>query len=99
MSRLISARFALVLGMIWSTESEPSTSLPLYTEVAQALLASGWQRIPAEQGEISLSPDFPEVTCGEGVHAICTAGFKRDEEYRALIVEWREGQLRVVDDY
>ncbi|MEX0332913.1 hypothetical protein [Vibrio tubiashii] len=98
-SRLLGVMFAMVVGGAWSTESDVSTSFPLYTEVAQTLLASGWQRVPAMQGETSLSPDYPEVTCGEGVHAICTVGFKLDEEYRALVVEWQQGTLRVVGEY
>lgn len=89
----------MVMGTASATVSEQSSTFPLYSQVQQILLSSGWQRMPAEKGEVPLSLDYPDITCGEGTHAICSVGFKKQEEYQTLIVECVEGRLYVVGRY
>lgn len=51
-----------------------------YKVVKSELLANGWETLPKQEGEISLSQRYPEITCGSGSMAICSAGFRKQQE-------------------
>lgn len=56
-----------------------------YAKAKRLLSAAGWQVSPAQSVQTAL-PDFPEIECGQGVDAVCSAGFHKADQAVAMIV-------------
>lgn len=56
-----------------------------YAKAKRLLVAAGWQVTPPEADEAAV-PDFPEIACGQGRDAVCSAGFRKDEDSVAMII-------------
>ncbi|HYQ22284.1 hypothetical protein [Stenotrophomonas sp.] len=61
-----------------------SAGMP-YAKAKRLLDAAGWQVSPPESGQAAL-PGFPEIECGQGRDAICSAGFHRNGQSLAMII-------------
>lgn len=57
-----------------------------YKVVKSELLAKGWKTLPKQEGEISLNQRYPEITCGTGSMAICSAGFRNKQQSVGFVV-------------
>lgn len=69
-----------------------------YKAAKAALLASGWSVQPSAQSEAAF-PASPEVECGSGLDAICSAGFSKGSEAFGLVVERRGTSIVVTGAY
>lgn len=56
-----------------------------YAKARRLLDAAGWQATPPESRQAAL-PDFPEIECGQGRDAVCSAGFHRNDQSVAMII-------------
>ncbi|MGE6334402.1 hypothetical protein [Stenotrophomonas sp. NPDC077659] len=56
-----------------------------YAKAKRLLGAAGWQVTPPESRQAVL-PDFPEIECGQGRDAVCSAGFHRNDQSLAMII-------------
>ena len=56
-----------------------------YAKAKRLLSAAGWQVSAAERADTAL-PDFPEIECGQGRDAVCSAGFQHAGQVVAMIV-------------
>ncbi|NRB69376.1 MAG: hypothetical protein HRU48_18745 [Vibrio sp.] len=70
-----------------------------YEAVKHDLLAKGWQLVPHQEGDISYSQQYPEVTCGSGSMAICSVGFRHKPHSVAFIVVESNDQLIIAEEY
>ncbi|WP_333004351.1 hypothetical protein [Vibrio coralliilyticus] len=70
-----------------------------YKVVKSELLAKGWETLPKQEGEISLSQRYPEITCGSGSMAICSAGFRKKQESVGIIVTDSDIGIMVLEVY
>ncbi len=69
-----------------------------YLLLRDAFIKQGW--LPdTEHSETTVYPEFPEISCGAGIDAICSAGFKLDSRYEAVMVEVKNGELIVAGSY
>ncbi|GAA3929756.1 hypothetical protein GCM10022229_24310 [Luteimonas lutimaris] len=60
-----------------------------YPEARAALVRAGW--IPAPSGADSRAWDkFGELVCGEGYQAVCSAEFRRNEDFLCIIFDGTE---------
>jgi hypothetical protein len=84
-----------------STFSDPSVKADMpYATVKKNLQKAGWSVV---QRSVSTEPpiykDFPEVDCGDGYEAVCSAGFKKATKQIGIIVTNKNGTLVVVGEY
>jgi len=56
-----------------------------YAKAKRLLDAAGWQATPPESTQATL-PDFPEIECGQGRDAVCSAGFHKNDQSVAMII-------------
>ncbi len=56
-----------------------------YAKAKRLLDAAGWRVTPPESAQAAL-PDFPEIECGQGRDAVCSAGFHKDDQSVAMII-------------
>lgn len=56
-----------------------------YAKAKRLLDAAGWQATPPESRQAAL-PDFPEIECGQGRDAVCSAGFRKEGQSVAMII-------------
>lgn len=56
-----------------------------YAKAKRLLDAAGWHPTPPESRQAAL-PDFPEIGCGQGRDAVCSAGFHKDGQSFAMII-------------
>ena len=70
-----------------------------YAQARHVLLSLGWALIQPSPEEGSPLVEHPEVSCGAGRDGICSAGFKRQGDHLALMLQVRDGQLVVVGEY
>lgn len=56
-----------------------------YAKARRLLVAAGWQVSRAESTKAPV-PDFPEIECGQGQGAVCSAGFHKDDQAIAMLV-------------
>ncbi|EIO3971414.1 hypothetical protein LQK33_004317 [Vibrio vulnificus] len=70
-----------------------------YDVVKNELFAKGWDLSPKQEGEISFSKQYPEVTCGSGTMAICSVGFHKKHYSVAFIVIESSDELIVSEEY
>ncbi|WP_407507248.1 hypothetical protein [Vibrio parahaemolyticus] len=70
-----------------------------YEVVKNELFAKGWDLSPKQEGEISFSKQYPEVTCGSGTMAICSVGFHKKHYSVAFIVIESSDELIVSEEY
>ena len=70
-----------------------------YEVVKREFLSSGWQLVPNQEGETSISEHYPEVTCGSGLMAICSVGFRNKQNSIAFIVVESQSELIISGEY
>ena len=70
-----------------------------YEVVKREFLSSGWQLVPNQEGETSISEHYPEVTCGSGIMAICSVGFTSKQNSIAFIVVESQSELIISGEY
>ena len=64
------------------------------------LIKSGWKLIEEKEFKVPVPfPEFPEVSCGSGRDAVCSVGFKKQNNYLALIVEQQNGKVIITGEY
>lgn len=69
-----------------------------YQLLRDTFIKQGW--LPdAEHTDPKVYPEFPEISCGAGKDAICSAGFKLGSRYEAIIIEEKGGELIVAGSY
>lgn len=69
-----------------------------YQVLREALLKQGW--LPDMQhSDPEVYPEYPEIACGSGKNAICSAGFALGDRYEAVMVEVKDGELIVSGSY
>ncbi|WP_416057158.1 hypothetical protein [Stenotrophomonas maltophilia] len=56
-----------------------------YAKAKRLLDAAGWQATLPESRQAAL-PDFPEIECGQGRDAVCSAGFRKEGQSVAMII-------------
>jgi hypothetical protein len=71
-----------------------------YAEARERMLRNGWKPDLAEaelryQGNYRPYRDFPEILCGEGYDAICSAPFIKGKDYHTIEVREHKGKLVV----
>lgn len=69
-----------------------------YQLLRDAFIKQGWL-LDTEHADPKVYPEFPEISCGTGRDAICSAGFKLDSRYEAVMVEVKNGELIVAGSY
>lgn len=71
-----------------------------YAQARQALVGAGWQVEAPEAGGTPVFPATPEVECGQGRDAVCSAGYRKGTEAYGLMLETaKHGPLRVQGAY
>jgi len=77
------------------TEIGVTVGMP-YAQAKALLLEAGWvAEAPDNEGDPSFAA-HPEVDCGQGWDAICSAGFSRSNEaYGLVLTPTDDGNLRV----
>ncbi|EOU2464867.1 hypothetical protein ACNTOD_003865 [Vibrio navarrensis] len=70
-----------------------------YKVVKNELLTKGWEVLPKQESETSLSEQYPEITCGSGSMAVCSVGFHNKQKFVAFIVTDFGGELIVSEEY
>lgn len=88
---------AIAIGLCTVAQAEPAPPSELtsqglrvgmpYAQAKQVLLARGWRIDTSEQSSAPAFKQHPEITCGEGINAICSAGYQKGGEYLALTVQ------------
>ncbi len=66
-----------------------------YFEIRNSLALSGWNRDVAGGSSKAFS-EFPEIVCGSGMDAVCSARFVKDERVIILTVDQNAKTLKVV---
>ncbi|WMJ69691.1 hypothetical protein [Stenotrophomonas sp. 24(2023)] len=56
-----------------------------YAKARRLLVAAGWQVTRAESAKAAV-PDFPEIECGQGHGAVCSAGFHKEGQAIAMMI-------------
>lgn len=57
-----------------------------YSKARSILIKNGWKPM-LDSSSVKTSLKFPEISCGSGKDAVCSAGFKRDKQYVAFILK------------
>lgn len=70
-----------------------------YEKVKNELLEDGWEIDESDLDEKPVYPDYPEISCGAGSQAICSAGFMKGSEYHSFVISKKKGQLIIEDEY
>jgi len=70
-----------------------------YEIVKSKLASQGWDSLPKQAGEKSLTETYPEITCGSGSMAVCSAGFRKGNRSIAVIITKSDNELIVLGEY
>lgn len=65
-------------------------------EIVKSKLAS---QLPKQAGEKSLTETYPEITCGSGSMAVCSAVFRKGNRSIAVIITKSDNELIVLGEY
>ncbi len=68
----------------------------VYVKAKSILTKSGWKPVLDEEAG-KISRQFPEISCGTGKDAVCSAGFKKDKENVAFLLKSVSKSEFVVD--
>ncbi len=100
MVKSIVALFFLTSVALLASELDVSQLEGQSYEIVKATLTSqGWDSLPKQVDEMSLTETYPEITCGSGSMAICSVGFRKDNRSIALIVTKSDRELIVIGEY
>lgn len=68
----------------------------IYNQARLILLKGGWKpKLDEDAGKIS--KEFPEISCGEGMTAVCSVGFKKGKESVAFVLK-SVGKMKFIVD-
>lgn len=89
---------AIVSFRVYSELSAEDFTGQKYLLLRDAFIKQGW--LPdTEHADPKVYPEFPEISCGSGKDAICSAGFKLGSRYEAVVIEVKSSELIVAGSY
>lgn len=94
--------FMLVFALLHSASGIADASVDEfigkeYSSLRKALVLDGWTVDSSVKS--SVFSEFPEIECGGGKDSICSAGFKKNNEYVAVVVSKKDKILVVTGSY
>lgn len=102
LSRLFGSTLLLAtLAVAAETLSEVGLKIGMPYIAGKALLIQNGRKVSEERdpGTRARFPEFPEISCGSGLDAVCSVGFQKERSYLALIVEKRGDQVIIAGEY
>lgn len=95
---IVAVMLAIASFRVYSELSVEDFTGQKYQVLREALLKQGW--LPDMQhSDPEVYPEYPEIACGSGKDAICSAGFALGDRYEAVMVEVKDGELIVSGSY